>query len=117
MKLILSTLALGTAAASPFVQHEGPTRVESAAEPTSLVTVALESDATPAAPGDEELKRTAAELEAQLADLRAELEGMRAHLAEQETSGRKSVDAERAKAPVWRTGHVAACAQPPRGGR
>ena len=96
MKLILSTLALGTAAASPFVQHEGPTRVESAAEPTSLVTVALESDATPAAPGDEELKRTAAELEAQLADLRAELQGMRARLAGEETSGRRRVDAERA---------------------
>lgn len=96
MKLILSTLALGTAVVSPSAQHEGSTQAGSAAGPIGLVTVALTTDAAPAAQDSEELKRAAAALEAQLADLRAELEGMRAHLAEQETSGRKSVDAERA---------------------
>ena len=72
MKLILSTLVLGTAAASPFTWHEGPTQAVPAAEPIGLV--ALERGAQDA----EELRRVAAELEAQLADLRAELERTRA---------------------------------------
>lgn len=76
MKLILSTLALGTAAASPFTWHEGPTQAVPAAEPIRLV--ALE----PGAQDAEELRRVAAELEAQLVDLRAELERTRARAEE-----------------------------------
>ena len=76
MKLILPTLVLGTAAASPFTWHEGPTQAVPAAEPTRLV--ALERGAQDA----EELRRVAAELEAQLADLRAELERTRARAEE-----------------------------------
>lgn len=76
MKLILSTLVLGTAAASPFTWHEGPTQAVPAAEPIGLV--ALE----PGAQDAEELRRVAAELEAQLADLRAELERTRARAEE-----------------------------------
>ena len=76
MKLILSTLVLGTAAASPFTWHEGPTQAVPAAEPIGLVALA------PGAQDAEELRRVAAELEAQLADLRAELERTRARAEE-----------------------------------
>lgn len=84
MKLILSTLVLGTAAASPFTWHGGPTLAVPAAEPIRLV--ALE----PGAQDAEELRRVAAELEAQLADLRAELERTRARAEE----ARREAEAE-----------------------
>ena len=94
MKLILSTLVLGAAAASPFTRPEGPK--QAATEPIRIV--ALE----PGAQDTEELRRVAAELEAQLADLRAELERTRAR-AEEARREAEALVHEQAYVPVARS--------------
>lgn len=92
MKLILSTFALGTAAATPFIQGEQPAAQAPQPEPLRLATANLAQEPlllVQAQQDDEELREAAAALEAQLADLKAQLEAMRGELAQKKGDDKK----------------------------